>query len=99
MHGAWGALSILIKKQEANKFRKAELRSKLKSQREGYSNAHESKDEFDFPKISSVEMKRLKSQIRKDFRKEKIKDVIYYGAIVITIVIGFYYIFIKQTSQ
>jgi uncharacterized membrane protein (DUF106 family) len=95
----WGSLTMLIKRQEADKFRKAGLRSKLKSLKEGYLNAHESKEEFDFPEISSVEMKILKDQIRKDLRKERIKEIIYYGAILITIVIGFYYLFIKQTSQ
>ncbi|MBL4605291.1 MAG: hypothetical protein JKY02_06445 [Flavobacteriaceae bacterium] len=74
----WGALAMLIKRQEADKFRKAQLRSKLKKQKEAYLHAYESKDEFDFPKISSVEMKILKDQIRKDFRKEKIKNSLYF---------------------
>jgi hypothetical protein len=91
----WGSLTMLIKRQEADKFRKAELRSKLKNQKEGYLNAHESKDEFNFPEISSVEMKKLKEKIRRDIRNEWIRSLVFLLlvlSIIIACIIYIYYL-------
>tara|TARA_R110001632_G_scaffold152588_2_gene270276 strand:- start:10866 stop:11153 length:288 start_codon:yes stop_codon:yes gene_type:complete len=77
MHGAWGGLSILIKRQEAAKFRKAALRAELKNRKESYiHNVYDLKDEFDFPEISHSEMQLLKEKIRNDFRKKRRKEII-----------------------
>ncbi len=84
---------MLIKRQEADKWRKADLRAKLKSQKEGYLEAYKSKDEFDFPEISTSEMKRLKDKIRSDFRRERIKNIIILSIsflIMITLIVTYF---------
>jgi len=92
----WGALTMLIKRQQADKFRKAALRAKLKSQKESYIHSHESKDEFNFPELPRSEMEKLKSEIRRDFKKQRIKQNLYYTAILITILTFFYFFFIHK---
>ncbi len=92
----WGSLTMLIKRQEADKFLKAQMRSKLKSQRELYLHTNEAEGEFDFPKISSIEMKRIKDQIRKDLRKEKIKNVLYYFVSFLIVFSVIVYIYLRK---
>lgn len=92
----WGSLTMLIKRQEADKFRKAELRARLKSQRELYLHAHEAEDEFNFPKVSSIEMKKLKDQIRKDIRKENVKNILFYLIIFIILLSVIIYVYLKK---
>ena len=96
MYGVYGSLAVLIKRQKSEKFRKAELRAKLKSQKELYLDVYKTKDEFDFPEISSIEMKKLKDQIRKDFRKEKIKTILSYLAISLIVVSVVVYIYLRK---
>jgi hypothetical protein len=68
----WGSLTMLIKRQEAAKFRKAILRAELRSRKESHlQDVYNSKDEFDFPEISNVEMKKLKNEIRSKYRRER----------------------------
>ncbi len=84
----WGSLTMLIKRQEADKFRKAELRARLKSQKENYLHTREQKDEFDFPEISPQEMKILKEKIRKDLKKQRIKSFII-SCLLLTIILTY----------
>lgn len=68
----WGSLTMLIKRQEAAKFRKAALRAELKHRKEGYiHDPYTIKDEFDFPEVSEFEMKKIKEEIRKKYRKQR----------------------------
>ena len=92
----WGALTMLIKRQESDKFRKTQLRVKLKNQKEGYLNANQAKDEFDFPKISSEEMKKLKNQIRKDLRKENVKNTLFLLVIFIIVLSVITYVYLEK---
>lgn len=68
----WGSLTMLIKRQEAAKFRKAKLRAELKNKKEGYLNdVYSVKDEFKFPQVSEFEMKKIKEAIHKKYRKQR----------------------------
>lgn len=91
----WGSLTMLIKRQEADKFRKAELRARLKSQKESYLHGHEHKDEFDFPEISPPEMKKLKERIRKDLKKQRIKSIIISSIILSIIITYIVYLYLR----
>lgn len=95
MHGAYGALTVLVKRQQSEKFRKAQMRAKLKSRKESYLDAYDSKDEFDFPEISTIEMRKLKDQIRKDFRREKIKNVFYFLVSILLVSSLVIYVYLK----
>lgn len=72
----WGSLTMLIKRQEAAKFRKAALRSELKKRKLGF--LHEpftAEDEFDFPEVSKYELDKIKADIRKKYRRERIVQI------------------------
>ena len=74
MHGAWGALTILIKKQNANKYRKARSRYDRQKKKEGFLTNDGTESEFDFPEVSELEMERIKAEIRADFREQRLKN-------------------------
>ncbi|MFY0604060.1 MAG: hypothetical protein JXQ93_08925 [Flavobacteriaceae bacterium] len=68
----WGSLTMLIKRQEAAKFRKAALRTELKNRKESYlHDVYDSKDEFEFPEVSELEMKRIKKEIRRKYKRQR----------------------------
>ncbi|MDT7832181.1 hypothetical protein RQM59_07295 [Flavobacteriaceae bacterium S356] len=68
----WGSLTMLIKRQEAAKFRKAVLRADLKNRKESYlQDAYTIKDEFNFPEVSELEMKKIKETIRRNYRRQR----------------------------
>ncbi len=71
----WGSLTMLIKRQQAAKNRKSELRFQLQKRKESFLSS-KNINEFEFPAISNSEMKTLKQQIRKDLKKERIKNLI-----------------------
>ncbi|MEE9407483.1 MAG: hypothetical protein V3V28_05355 [Polaribacter sp.] len=87
----WGSLTMLIKRQEASKNRKAALRYELQKKKENYFNNNTY--ELEFPKISNSEMKVLKQEIRKKYRNNKIKTIILNILILAFVLFLFYYIF------
>jgi hypothetical protein len=94
MHGAWGALTILIKRQEAAKFRKT-IRAKSKHRKESYlPDASDNEDAFDFPEVSEAEMERIKDQIRKKLKRERKIQWIFSSVIFITILFIVYFTFL-----
>lgn len=78
MHGAWGALTNLTKRQHNEKVRKAELRHKLQKRKESYITDKVSQNEFDFPELSRLEMNKIKKEIRKKMRTQKLYDAFWY---------------------
>ncbi|OAD40846.1 hypothetical protein [Polaribacter atrinae] len=91
MHGAFGALTSLIKKQEAAKYRKSTLKYELQKRRESLLKDKPAQ-ELEFPEISNIEMKILKEKIRKQYKADKIKNIIINILILTFVVAVFYYI-------
>lgn len=87
----WGALTMLIKKQEAAKNRKAVLKYELQKRREGLLKGSARK-EMEFPEISNAEMAILKEEIRKKYKAERIKSIIINIILLIFVVFIFYFI-------
>ena len=71
----WGSLTMLIKRQEAAKSRKAVLKHELQKRNGSFLNSG-SIQELEFPKISDTDMKILKQQIRKKYRVERVRSII-----------------------
>ena len=87
----WGSLTMLIKRQEAAKNRKASLKYELQKRRESYFKGNPEQG-LKFPEISTAEMNVLKKKIRKKYRADKIKNAII-SIIIFTLVVAvFYYI-------
>mgnify|MGYP001950925005 CR=1 FL=1 len=82
----WGSLTMLLKRQNSDKYRKAQLRHELQKKKENFLSNQESATEFDFPKVSDVEMERIKADIRADFRKQRIKNRIISVFILIAVI-------------
>jgi hypothetical protein len=95
MHGAWGTLTMLIKKQEATKHRKAEIRRNFKNRKNLFIETN-NKGELDFPKISNAEMALLKRKIRKEYRKRNIKKGIINALIFTAVAFVFYYLILMN---
>lgn len=91
MHGAWGALSSLLKKQEAAKFRKSKLKYELQKRRESLLKGSTRK-EMEFPEISKVDMEILKSAIRKKYKADRVKSIIKNVLLLIFVIFIFYFI-------
>lgn len=91
MHGAFGAATNLIKKQEAAKNRKASLKYELQKRRASFLK-NKSNQELEFPEISKAEMKIIKEKIRQNYKVEKIKNTIINTLLLAFIVTIFYYI-------
>lgn len=70
----WGALTMLIKRQNADKYRKAEMRRELKKRKEDFLKNKGTASEFDFPELSKDEMGTIKAEIRSKMRKERIRN-------------------------
>ena len=84
----WGSLTILIKRQNAAKYRKAELRYELQKKRESYvKDAYDSSEELEFPEISSHEMNVLKREIQEKLKRERRKNIYSYGLAIGLIVL------------
>ena len=83
----WGSLTMLLKRQNANKYRKAQLRYDLQKKKEAFLSNQKSNSEFDFPELSTVEMEKLKKEIRSKIRREKIKNKIISLLILIAVIV------------
>ena len=88
----WGALTMLIKRQNAAKYRKAELRHKLQKKKEGF--VHDAYDkegnEFAFPEFTETQMNSFKKEVRTEIRRERLKSIAVYF-LVISLIIAFVY--------
>lgn len=73
----WGSLTMLIKKQEAVKNRKAAFKYELQKRRETLLKGSSQK-EMQFPEISKAEMEILKEEIRRKYKVERIKNILVY---------------------
>ncbi len=89
----WGALTMLIKRQNAAKYRKAELRYKLQKKKEGFVHDAYDKDgeEFEFPKFSKLQMDTFKKEVRTEIRQQQLRSIGTY-LLVILFIIGFVYL-------
>ena len=86
---------MLIRRQQADKFRKSELRRKLQNKKESYI-GNSLENELDFPKISNSEMKVLKNKIRNEYKKHKIRNFIVNSLLfILALAIMFYVINLK----
>ena len=84
----WGSLTMLIKRQNAAKYRKAELRHELQKKRESYvKDAYNSSEEFEFPEISQHKMNVLKKEIQEKLKRERRKNIYSYGLAIGLIVL------------
>ena len=92
MHGAWGALTTLRKKQEAAKNRKSTLKYELQKRKESLFKDNV-RHKLEFPEISKTDMKILKEEIRKKYTTEKTKSIILNVLIFTLVMFLFYYIF------
>ncbi len=88
----WGSLTMLIKRQEAAKNRKAALKYELKKRKENLIKEKYTQN-LKFPEISNLEMTALKKEIRKKHKKDKIKNNVINLIIFIIIISLFYYFF------
>lgn len=70
----WGSLTMLIKRQEAAKNRKATLKYELQKRKTSLLNGK--KNSLKFPEINADELEIIKSEIRKKYKREKIKSII-----------------------
>ncbi|AUC23263.1 hypothetical protein BTO15_14685 [Polaribacter sejongensis] len=91
MHGSFGALTTLIKKQEAAKNRKASLKYELQKRRESLLHS-KPEQELEFPEISKTEMKILKEEIRKKYKAARIKNIAVNFFLIIFVLLIFYLI-------
>lgn len=87
----WGSLTMLIKRQEAAKNRKSDLKYELQKRRESLLKGKPAQ-ELEFPEISTAEMKILKEKIRKKYKADKIKNAIISILLFTLVVAVFYYI-------
>lgn len=70
----WGSLTVLIKKQEAAKNRKAKLKYELQKRKESL--ISKEKNSLVFKEVSKADLKTIKAEIREKYRKERIKTLI-----------------------
>jgi hypothetical protein len=86
----WGSLTMLIKRQNASKYRKAVLRHELQKKKESYlKDAYDANEELEFPELSTYEMNVLKREIRAKLKRERIKNIYSYGLAIGLIVLFF----------
>lgn len=82
----WGSLTMLIKRQEAAKFRKAALRAELKNRKESHiHDPYTAKDEFDFPEVSEFEMQKIKQDIKRKYKRQRNLQLLISVTLLITI--------------
>jgi transcription initiation factor IIF auxiliary subunit len=88
----WGSLTMLIKRQNASKYRKAELRYELQKRKESYvKDAYDMDQTLEFPELSAHEMNVLKQEIRTKLKKERRRNLLSY-LLVITLILLFAFI-------
>lgn len=87
----WGSLTMLIKRQEAEKNRKTKLKYELQKRREKLLSNSEKK--LKFPKVSDEEMGALKAKIRKKYKVTKIKSFVFNIVLLIAVLLLFFYLY------
>ena len=94
----WGSLTMLIKRQNAEKYRKADLRYKLQKRKEEY--VHDAYDKdgkaLDFPEVSQAEMEKIKKEIRREMKAQKIRGFIPYVIAILFIAAFLAVVFISS---
>jgi len=90
----WGSLTMLIKKQEVAKNRKAALKYELQKRREVLLKGGARK-EMEFPEISKADMIILKEEIRRKHQADQTKNIIIYILFFILVSFTTYYVFIN----
>ena len=58
----WGALTMLIKRQQADKRRKAEIRANYIKKKRSHIDDKILGYEFDFPELTTIELEKVKNQ-------------------------------------
>ena len=91
MGDPWGGLTVLIKKQQHNINRKAKIKYLLQKKKESYLKEN-SNNKLVFPEIPDFELEKIKTQIRKDLRKQRIKEIIFNIFLLISTILLFYLI-------
>lgn len=82
----WGSLTMLIKRQNSEKYRKAKSRYDRQKKKEGFLTNDRKESQFDFPQVSEFELERIKGEIRADYRKRRIKNRIISFIILMTVI-------------
>jgi len=93
---SWGSLTMLIKKQQADKRRKAEIRALFIKRKKLYIHTNSTKNEFDFPELTPRNLEKIKTEIRLKLKRRRMVDLIISVLFFIIILAGlvyFYYIF------
>lgn len=92
----WGALSMLIKRQQADKRRKAEIRAIYIKKKISYINTKKVKNKFNFPELTPIELKNLKKEIKKKIIRKRITSFILSTLLFILVLTGIVYLFHKK---
>jgi hypothetical protein len=82
----WGSLTMLIKRQNSEKYRKAKSRYDRQKKKEGFLTHDGEESEFDFPEVSEFELKRIKAKIKADHRRQRIKNSIISFVILMAVI-------------
>ena len=94
----WGSLTMLIKRQEAAKNRKAKLKFDFQKRKESYL-----KDnlglELEFPNVTKDEMRIIKQDIRAKYKRKRIKNILLNIFLLIAVFFLFYYILSKKFNS
>lgn len=83
----WGALTMLLKRQNADKYRKAQLRHELQKKRESFLSNQKVNSDVNFPEITRDQMEMIKQEIRSNLRKQRINSRLISALIFILVVI------------
>mmetsp|Transcript_15281 Transcript_15281/g.45632 ORF Transcript_15281/g.45632 Transcript_15281/m.45632 type:complete len:102 (+) Transcript_15281:319-624(+) len=89
----WGALTMLVKRQNAAKYRKAALRHELQKRKESFLKDVYDDEKLDFPEISSYEMNVLKREIRAKLKKQKRQNLLSYAMVIGLILLFFFLLY------
>lgn len=88
----WGSLTMLIKRQEAAKNRKSKLKYELQKRKESLISKNRYK--LDFTHVSNSDLKKIKTQIRKKYRIENIKNIVINSILLLVSILIIYLIYI-----
>lgn len=94
----WGSLTMLIKRQEAAKNRKAKLKFDLQKRKESYLKDN-SGLELEFPNVTKDEMRIIKQDIRAKYKRKRIKNILLNIFLLIAVFFLFYYILSKKFNS
>ena len=94
----WGSLTMLIKRQEAAKNRKAKLKFDLQKRKESYLKDN-SGLELEFPNVTKDEMRTIKQDIRAKYKRKRIKNILLNIFLLIAVFFLFYYILSKKFNS